>query len=210
MNNIANPLGDNLPKNEQRFYPSVLTYLKKNGYLTEGYADDGKTKFEFIQLGAPVQADVAGVKDVGNLYSHEFEIVAVEVKDGRRMKVRHAEQALGYSMFAHRCYLAMPIKFTEENKAYAKHMGIGLLEIDGKNVREVLSPELKKPDETIMMWFLRRSLALVRCVVCGCVIHRFYNKETQHFRRRNVFGEQKNLFVCSQCSELIKLRTHRV
>jgi hypothetical protein len=158
-----------LPKDEERFYPIVLGYLKANGYLTEGYSEKG-SKFPFIRLGKRVQADVAGIKDIGNVYSNEIEIVAVEVKDGKHCKMRYIEQALGYSTFAHKCYLAMPTHFTEEDKNDARHMGVGLLEIREEGIHEVLSPEIKTTNDTIMMYFLRRSLNLVRCVVYGSIV----------------------------------------
>jgi len=186
-----------LVKNEERFYPIVLEYLKTCGYLTEGYSES-EPKFHFIRLGKRVQADVAGIKDVGNLYSNEIEIAAVEVKDGMHCKVRYIEQALGYSTFAHKCYLAMPIHFTEDDKNYARHMGVGLLEINGKKVSEILSPELKDVNETIMIYFLRRSLNLVKCVICGSIIHRF-RSGTKSFHRKNVFEKRKTLFVCPDC-----------
>lgn len=193
-------------RNEERFYPVVLKYLKQKGYLTESYKDDGKTKFEFTRVGGKTQADVVGVKDVGRDYSHEIEIVAVEVKDREQVRVRYITQALGYSTFAHRCYLAMPIAYEEEYVNYARQMGVGLLEI-GKNgvIEEILSAELKNPDETMMIWFLRRSLNLVKCVFCGSIIHRFHNKQTKRVKRTNVFGKEKHLFLCSECHKILKI-----
>jgi hypothetical protein len=98
----------------------------------------------------------------------------------------------------------MPIKFTEDDKNYARHMGVGLLEIMGEDVHEVFSPEIKKVNGTILMYFLRRSLNLVKCVICGSLTHRFHN-ETKHFDRKNVFGKEKTLFVCNKCCATFKL-----
>lgn len=191
-------------KNERRFYPIVLAFLKENGYLTEGLTEKGST-FPFIRLGKRVQADVAGIKDIGTQYSQALEIAAVEVKDGKHCKVRYIEQALGYSIFAHNCYLAMPISFSEEDKNYAKHMGVGLLEINENNsVTKVFSPETKISDETKMMYFMRRSMNLVRCVICGSIIHR-YSKQTKYFDRIDVFGKEKTSFVCGECFRTFKL-----
>lgn len=172
---------------EEWLYSTVLNYLKKNGYMTEGYSLDGTKTFEFTRLGRRAQADVVGIKDVGKNYSNEIEIAAVEVKDRKRAKVRYMTQALGYSSFAHRCYLAMPTGFTEEDKDYARKLGVGLLEIHGDQVKEVLSAELKSPNETMMIWFLRRSPWIVRCMLCGCFKHRFKHKLTRH-TVKNAFG----------------------
>lgn len=203
-------MGNKKGRNEERFYPIVLKYLKQNGYLTESYKDDGKTKFEFTRVGGKTQADVVGVKDVGRDYSHEIEIVAIEVKDRDQARVRYITQALGYSTFAHRCYLAMSTKYSEEYINYARQMGVGLLEIgEDKVKKEVLSAELKNPDETMMIWFLRRSLHLVKCVFCGTIIYRFYNKQTKYIERRNVFGKEKTLFICLECHKMLKLTARK-
>lgn len=176
--------------------------------MVEGYEGDCATRFEFTRVGGRSQADVVGIKDVGNYYSHAFEIAAVEVKDGKKCKVRYLSQALGYSAFAHRCYLAMPIHFKEEDGEYAKHMGVGLLEIDregNKEPKEILSPEIKNPNETMMMWFLERSLKMVRCTICGIIVNRYHGKEARFLgTRTNVFGEEKRPFVCSECDKLLK------
>ena len=189
---------------EARFYPIVLKYLESNGYMTEGLQPDGKNTFDFTRLGRRAQADVIGIRDIGTEYSNEIEIVAVEVKDRKRAKVRHMTQALGYSTFAHRCYLAMPAKFTEEDKNYARKIGVGLLRIVRSKVEEVLPAELKIPNETMMMWFLRRSPWIVRCMLCGCWMHRFEKNLYRH-TVENAFGNEKTLYVCSECQDLLTL-----
>lgn len=190
-----------MSRDEVRFYPVVLKYLKHRGYLTESYKDNGKTKFEFTRVGGKTQAGVVGVKDVGRDYSHEIEIVAVEVKDKEQVRVRYITQALGYSTFSHRCYLAMPIKYKDEYINYARQMGVGLLEIAKNEVKEILSADLKNPNETMMMWFLRRSLNLVKCVFCDSIVYRF---QTKRVKRTNVFGKEKHLFVCYECYKHLK------
>jgi len=120
-------------------------------------------------------------------------------------KVRYMTQALGYSTFAHRCYLAMPIEFTEEDKDYARKIGVGLLRIMKNRVSEVLPAELKTPNETMMIWFLRRSPWIEKCMVCGCWMHRFKQKLYSHIVE-NAFGNPKILYVCSECQKLFKLR----
>ncbi len=192
-------------RNEERFYPIILRHLKKCGYLTEGYKDGGKTKFEFTRVGGKAQADVVGVKDIGRRYSHQIEILAVEVKDRAKARVRYITQALGYSTFAHRCYLAMPIDYTEESINYAKLMGVGLWKIDTdkNNIVEILPAEPKNPNETIFWWFLRRSLKLVKCTFCGTIIHK---KQAKSMKRTNAFGKEKQLYVCPECFKLFKPR----
>ena len=189
---------------EARFYPIVLGYLEAKGYLTQGFQRNGKDTFDFERLGRRAQADVIGIKDVGKDYSNEIEIVAVEVKDRKRAKVRYMTQALGYSTFAHRCYLAMPMKFTEEDKDYARKIGVGLLRIVKGRVEEVLPAELKTPNESMMIWFLRRSPWIVKCMLCGCWMHRFKQK-LYSYTVENAFGNEKTLYICPQCQKLFRL-----
>jgi len=188
---------------EARFYSIVLDYLEEKGYVTEGFNRDGST-FDFARLGRRAQADVIGIKDVGTQYSNDIEIAAVEVKDRKRAKVRYMTQALGYSTFAHRCYLAMPAKLTEEDKDYAREMGVGLLRIVGDQVEEVLPAELRNPNESMMIWFMRRSLWMMKCMLCGRWLHRFKEKPYQH-TVKNAFGNDKVLYICRECQELLNL-----
>jgi len=189
---------------EARFYPLVLKFLESRGYMTEGFQQDGKETFEFMRLGRRAQADVIGIKDVGKDYSNEIEIVAVEVKDAKKPKVRHMTQAIGYSTFAHRCYLAMPASFNEEDKNYARKIGVGLLRILKNRVKEELPAELKTPNKTMMMWFLTRSPWIVKCMLCGCWLHKFEDDLVRH-KVENAFGNEKIFYICPECQELFEL-----
>ena len=189
---------------EARFYPIVLEYLGSKGYLIEGLNPNGKDTFDFTRLGRRAQADVIGIKDVGKKYSNEIEIAAVEVKDRETVKVRYMTQALGYSTFAHRCYLAMPTEFSEEDKNYARNIGVGLLKIVKNMVEEVLPAELKNPNETLMTWFLRRSPWIVKCMLCGVWVHRFKENLYRH-NVENAFGNEKTLYICPKCQRLFEL-----
>jgi hypothetical protein len=172
-------------RNETRLYSIVERYLKGKGYLITD-----------VRKGRKAQADVVGVKDSGHRYSNEIEVVAVEVKDREKVRDRYITQALGYSRYAHKCYLAMPATYDEEVIADAKERGVGLLEIRGNKVREVLPADFKHPKESELIWFLRKSLGLVRCAICGCI---FELGKTTGITRRNAFGNKKRLYICIQC-----------
>ena len=85
--------------------------------------------FWYKNLGSKARADVAGVRNVGNEYVDNVEIAVVEVKD-KGLNLRHIEQAHGYSIFAHKCYLATTSEITDENKSMAHSFGVGLLKIN--------------------------------------------------------------------------------
>ena len=190
--------------NEAKLYPIVLKYLESEGYLTEGFTRGGEDTFDFTRLGRRAQADVIGIKDVGRDYSNEIEIAAVEVKDGKRAAVRYMTQALGYSTFAHRCYLAMPTDFTEEDESYARKIGIGLLKVARNKVKEILPAELKRPNKSMMVWFLGRSPWIVKCMLCGSWVHRYEETLYRH-NVENAFGNEKTLYICPKCQILFKL-----
>jgi len=89
---------------------------------------------------------------------------------------------------------------------YARNIEVGLLGIAKKSVHEVLPAELKNPNETLMMWFLRRSPWVVKCMLCGCWVHRHKERLYQH-DVENAFGNEKTLYVCPKCQKLFKLPT---
>jgi hypothetical protein len=177
-------------KGEEKLYPLVQRYLRRRGYLT------------LPRKGGRVQADIVGIRDVGGRYSHEIEVVAVEVKNRKRTRLRYVTQALGYSKFAHRCYLAMPARYGEEEVRYARQMGVGLLQIGGKKIREVLSAETKIPTETELTGLLRR-FGFVKCIFCGSIVRR---SQATRINRINAFGEEKHLYLCKSCKKYLQLQ----
>ncbi len=117
-------------------------------------------------------ADAGGIRDVGGQYASDIEIIAVEVKVFWNKFATSLGQARGYSLFAHRCYLAIPFyrekKFRNKHKEMATAMGVGLIEIESAEgpCREVLTAPRATPIERIM----RRVLWLngyARCIRCG-------------------------------------------
>jgi len=219
-------------RQEVKYYDSVLYWLSKQGYyvgqrMTRG--ESGET-FWYKNLGAKARADVAGVKNVGNELIDKVEIAVVEVKD-RPIKLRLIEQAYGYSIYAHKCYLATTYGIVEENKSLAHNFGIGLLEIDSKNsekikffgmdinyykVKEVLSPQLMEPNEAEMLKFLH-TLSIVRCSICGCYVFRWVGSTVKRFYRGKQFsimtetdklpfgrpprGYRIRRYICQDCQE---------
>lgn len=59
-------------------------------------------------------------------------MISVEVKLSARNFGKIVGQALGYSLFAHRCYLAAKASFSEEQKELANSLGVGLIELQKK------------------------------------------------------------------------------
>jgi len=157
-------------KGERRFYPVVKRWLEKHGYYCGGYITRRRKEFNYFDVGSKkYKVDVAGVKNVGNKLVDVIEVVAVEVKDEDLITQKHMQQAFGYSSIAHKCYLATTGEIKEDDKANAARMGIGLLQLTDKESlpKEVLSPQLKQPNEASMLDFLD-TLSISQCTLCRC------------------------------------------
>jgi hypothetical protein len=81
---------------EKHYCGAVDTWLRDHGGCFHVGRDCG-TKL--------ARADVVGVRHVGGDLASDYELVAVEVKIHESF-FRSISQAAGYSVFAHRCYLA--------------------------------------------------------------------------------------------------------
>jgi len=104
-------------------------------------------------------ADVVGVKDVGGRTTGDFEVIAVEVKKSAYNFAKNLGQALGYSLLAHRCYLATYLKepYTSEQEQMAMHLGVGLLRIYNRECEEILSPPRHQPINSLMLKMLENK-----------------------------------------------------
>ena len=176
-------------REKAKYYDSVLYWFWKQGYYVGQEMTRGSKgrPFWYKNLGSKARVDIAGVRNIGNDLIDKVEIAVAEVKD-RPITLRSIEQAYGYSIYAHKCYLATTYKINEDDKSLAHNFGIGLLEINtGKckkeeffetnidyfKVKEVLTPQLMEPNEAEMLKFLK-NLSIVRCTICKCYV--FYWK----------------------------------
>ena len=162
-------------KGEERFYNLVREWLEEKGYYCGGgmyYMGSNKERW-YVKTGIrKLRADVIGIKNVGNELIDAIEIVAVEVKDKKTIAFKDMQQTYGYSTFAHKVYLATTAEPTEEDKATAMRMGIGLVHITKGDINELLSPSLMHPDEAEMLNLLN-SLWIVKCTLCNCYVFKW-------------------------------------
>lgn len=113
-------------------------------------------------------ADVVGLKDVGGRTSGDFEVIAVEVKKSTYNFAKNLGQALGYSLLAHRCFLATYLKepYTSEQEQMASRLRVGLLRIYNRECTEFLSSPLHRPINSLMLKMLENKNYVV-CNICG-------------------------------------------
>lgn len=188
---------------EASLYPIVESFLLN--------AKTGMDCFEASRLKGTNDlgiADVTGVRHVGLDRSNSFEVITVEVKKNSKAYGKKIGEALGYSLFAHRCYFAACGTFSSLQKQFAAQLGVGLLEINGRKCREVLAATSHQPNEHQMLSLLK-SMGLRRCSICGAL------KRSKHARvahdasaaiRKNIpyvlhktsIGDG-NLVLCPEC-----------
>lgn len=150
---------------EEKLYSSIRNCLL-NCY--GNYAFSFRENFVVHEIGRP---DVVVVVDTGNSKIPDFEIWVVEVKKKNESMLNSLTQTLKYSLFAHRCHLA--VRFGKKEKGFssediflAESLGIGLIEFRYDEVRMVnfskkFNPLLAKVDEVM------EKLDFVKCNFCG-------------------------------------------
>jgi hypothetical protein len=144
---------------ESSLYPIVAKWLEENQLCFKISQNKGLYYTRF---------DVVGVKDVGGDLSGEIETIAIEVKKGSEPFTRASGQALAYKIYANRVYLAdiRDDQFHPEEIQIASHLGIGLIQIQSKKCREILSSLYYVPVEKFNLWLLE-NLYLGKCQFCG-------------------------------------------
>jgi len=171
-------------------------------------------------------ADVIGIKDIGGRTSGDFEVIAVEVKKSTYRFAANLGQALGYSLLAHRCYLATHLKesYTSEQEQMATHLGVGLISIYGKECEEICSSPRHQPIRSLMLKTLENADYGI-CNFCGNLVSVkkgwtrnitqgiekgylfYYPKKLSD--RRVLFSQQEKpskwVYVCGDCIKHLKL-----
>lgn len=182
---------------EKQYYDVVRKWLEDQGYYCGGNITvKGKPNF-YQDIGTKHRrADVAGVKNVGNRFWDDVEVVAVEVKDKRVVSQQDINDTAKYQQCAHKCYLATTAEITDENIKWTERKNLGLLQLlKGKNIRVLRHPVPKTPDYEEMLAFLE-SFEIVKCSICGLFFERFVRDDTYHsffeMKRAKYFNVLKN------------------
>ena len=156
---------------ETVLYPSIEELLQSDAFGC--FKTGQKVGTSFVGL-----ADIIGVREIGGDVRGDVEVIAVEVKTSPSCFGKILGQALGYSLLAHKCYLAVRFRedrhFSLEQKELATKLGVGLMEIkkyrSGWKCYHVQSSGNHVPHPHQMETMLRRGLQLIRCSFCGIFI----------------------------------------
>lgn len=188
-------------KNERGLYKPIQNWLHKQGYIVDDtWINTGGDKY---------RVDVVGVRNSGNKFYDDVEIVAVEAKMWGNVKA--LGQTENYKDFAHKVYFATADETIADGlKEYCTRKKLGLLVIDRKTkrVNEVLGGQVDKPNESQMIEFLRK-IWVARCTLCGCYFDfGLERKQTVTLRRWTKFSKRKSKirkYLCSKCIESVKV-----
>lgn len=169
---------------EEQYYEVVRKWLERQGYYCGGsIAVRGKPNF-YQNIGTKHRrADVAGVKNVGNRYEDDIEVVAIEVRDRALVSERDINDTDRYRYCAHKCYLATTASITEQYRLIAERRNIGLLQLEkGKQEPRLLhEPTPRKPEDYAEMMAFLDSFEIVKCSICGCFFERFHRTEESYY-----------------------------
>lgn len=186
-----------MAKKERNLYLPVQKFLKKRFHCFVVKREKGTET-----IGKP---DVIGIRNIGGDLYNDPEIITVEAKRTHHNFGKKAGQALGYSLFAHRCYLAINEKFEAEHKILASKLGIGLIEIgiDGK-CTEVLTSPRYEPNE-YMMLTLVYNIGYVRCMLCGGLKEKVWSKKIDGaLKKRISYGMERKMPKMTMYQESLK------
>jgi len=165
---------------EKKYYSLIRDWLVKKGYYCGGFIFAKGKPYYFQDKGTKrLRVDVAGIKNIGSNVEDEIEVVAVEVRDVPKIQLRDIQDAHGYAQYAHKCYLATTGKIGDQDIEDARKLGVGLLQIRGRKVKEVLSPQINTPGYAQMMSFLN-VLEVARCPICGCFFETYVVTESNY------------------------------
>ena len=160
---------------EQELYPVVESYLRRNFKCHKTAVNTG-TSYAHV--------DVIGLRERRNNFAGNFELVAVEVKRGAAPFLKSIGQSLGYSLYAHRVYLAWekPDKkpIVQEEIDIASAFGVGLLSVhsdgrttSGYRVKHITTSHEFKPERHYFLQIVDK-LKHFECTICRS----FYPKES--------------------------------
>ena len=159
---------------EQELYPVVESFLRRKFECHKTAVNTG-TSYAHV--------DVIGLRARRNNFAENIELVAVEVKRGETPFLKSIGQSLGYSLYAHRVYLAwqkpddQPI--LQEEIDIASAFGVGLLSVrsdgratSGYRIECITTSHEFKPERRHFLQIVDK-LKYSECTICRS----FYPRE---------------------------------
>jgi len=147
--------------------------------------------------------DVVGLRYIHNLYGGTAELIAIEVKLSKAVFLKSIGQALGYSLMADRCYLAVyrPEGFTQSETEMSAQLNIGLIQIrDRDRCRVILSSPQHRPLRHHKL-ALMRKLGYVECALCQRPVKRKHVSRyyLDHPSAHSATNVVERRYICPDC-----------
>ena len=147
--------------NERDLYPHVVAFLQKEFSCISTKVNTG-TRYAHI--------DVLGLRERRSDFATSTELLAVEVKQGGTRLLNFIGQALAYSLYANRIYLAWQKKngqsITKEEIDISSKFGVGLLHISKTAKISLISSSLEFTPERHHFLQALDKLAYFECTMC--------------------------------------------
>lgn len=125
---------------------AVVNYLRRNGYLTQGFVGDGPVKMGFVDDYESDPENMVGLRFIQSEPCLGCEIVAIRIFSPADIEDNLTSASnFAQSISANKCFLAGPVIFDADHKETARKMGVGLLEIHGQSIKEVLKAKVVRP-----------------------------------------------------------------
>lgn len=208
--------GLNIMLAEEKYYPSVEAYIKKKFNCVKTGTTKGSTSLGYV--------DVIGAYETSSQYYTDIEVIVVEVKTTTKSFGKSLGQALGYSIYGERCYLAVVFNedetFSDEQQYMANHLGVGLIRVlvDSYGKPKISKVEMvlnsKKHDSILgQKLYLLHSIGITKCYHCNL----YKNKEEMFEIKRKVdsltlfskLGIRKT-YLCKECYTTVIPEKERV
>lgn len=190
---------------EVDYYPCIERFIDKEFNCIKTGTNKGNLILGLV--------DVLGAYEISGDFHNDIEAVCVEVKTTTHSFGKSIGQALGYSIFVERCYLATAFEegktFSPDQLFIAGHLGAGLIRIevdaDGRpiedQIRTLLTSTRHSPIPSQKAQILN-SLGITSCILCG--IYGLRDKMNLIKRKTgsvSVFERKgiRRMYLCNDC-----------
>jgi len=190
---------------EADYYGVIEQYIQKKFNCISTSTNKG-----YVPLGL---VDVIGAYTTSSEFYNDLEIIVVEVKKTAASFGKSIGQALGYSIYGERCYLAITFEgnesYNDDQMYIANHLGVGLIRVPmdkhkrtiEREIEIILTSKKHVPIEAQKRYMLN-TIGISRCNMCE-----IYNPTEQMNRinrnigRSSLFTNKKSrqFTLCKEC-----------
>lgn len=190
---------------EKQYYPAVEKFIQEKYNCIKTGINKGNLALGLV--------DIIGIYEISSEFYTDVEIIVTEVKTTTSSFGKLLGQALGYSIFGERCYLAITFEenksFTQDQEFMANHLGVGLIRISVNKEYKPIKSKIdiilssKKFDPILSLkQNLLFSNGIVKCSLCGIIGN---SDDLYSITRKDVLpalfikNNIRKIFLCKEC-----------